>query len=203
MPSDVSTDDDTLVDTVDAPRGFSSLPLDVVSTHVLRFLHEPADLGRLRAVSRGMRDAVDATRRKIKKLSDQKAADLGYVGLLKDRRSRGVLRDEYLLCAAAARSGQLEELKALRADNFPWNRPSTCATAARPWDASTCACAALGGHLEVLQWARENDCRWDEKTCACAALGGHLEVLKWARENGCPWTERAREIAAELGYVET
>ena len=145
---------------------------------------------------------MDATRRKIKKLSDQKAADLGYVGLLKDRRSRGVLRDEYLLCAAAARSGQLEELKALRADNFPWNRPSTCATAARPWDASTCTCAALGGHLEVLQWARENDCRWDEKTCACAALGGHLEVLKWARANGCPWNLLTCAKAAEYDHLE-
>ena len=44
-----------------------------------------------------------------------------------------------------------------------------------------------GGHLEVLKWARENDCPWDEYTCRAAAKGGHLETLKWARENGCPW----------------
>ena len=145
---------------------------------------------------------MDATRRKIKKLSDQKAADLGYVGLLKDRRSRGVLRDEYLLCAAAARSGQLEELKALRADNFPWNRPSTCATAARPWDASTCACAALGGHLEVLKWARANGCPWNLLTCAKAAEYDHLEVLKWARANKCPWDEVTCAYAAKGGHLE-
>ena len=30
---------------------------------------------------------------------------------------------------------------------------------------------------------------WDEKTCADAAEGGHLEVLQWARANGCPWSE--------------
>jgi hypothetical protein len=28
---------------------------------------------------------------------------------------------------------------------------------------------------------------WDERTCGIAAMGGHLEVLKWARVNGCPW----------------
>jgi hypothetical protein len=50
----------------------------------------------------------------------------------------------------------------------------------------TGAPAALGGHLEVLKWARENGCPWDELTCAWAAKSGHIEVLKWARANGCP-----------------
>ena len=27
--------------------------------------------------------------------------------------------------------------------------------------------AAEEGHLEVLQWARENGCPWDEYTCEC------------------------------------
>ena len=40
-------------------------------------------------------------------------------------------------------SGQLEELKALRADGSPW-------------DGSTCFAAARGGHLDVLQWLRAN-----------------------------------------------
>jgi hypothetical protein len=44
----------------------------------------------------------------------------------------------------------------------------------------------LGGHSELLQWARENGCPWDAETCARAAEGGHLELLRWARENGCP-----------------
>ena len=69
MTSDTSKQHhDTPVDTADAPGGFSSLPLDVISTHILRsdFLPEPGDLGRLRAVSRRMRDAVDATGREIK-----------------------------------------------------------------------------------------------------------------------------------------
>ena len=67
----------------------------------------------------------------------------------------------------------------------------------------TSADAAFGGHLEVLKWARENDCPWDEETCAGAAAHGHLEVLKWARANGCPWGEHTRRLSASMGYVET
>jgi hypothetical protein len=44
----------------------------------------------------------------------------------------------------------------------------------------------LGGHLHVLQWARDHGCPWDEWTCAHAAYGGHLHILQWALENGCP-----------------
>ena len=78
----------------------------------------------------------------------------------------------------------------------------TCAEAARgghlevlqwvraqgcPWDEGTCCEASKGGHLEVLQWAREQGCPWDEDTCWGAFEGGHLEVLQWAQEQGCPW----------------
>ena len=50
-----------------------------------------------------------------------------------------------------------------------------------------CEDAARGGHLDVLKWARENDCPWDEDTCWRAAVGGDA---KWARANGCPWNKR-------------
>ena len=186
MTSDTSTQHhDTPVDTADAPGGFSSLPLDVICTHILKsdFLPEPGDLCRLRAVSRGMRDAVDATGREIKVVRDWHAANHGYLSLLKDRHTRGVLQRRRYLCEAAARSGHLEELKSFRAKNFPWTE-------------QTCALAAWGGHLEVLKWARENDCPWDEETCTYAAKGGHLEVLQWARANDCPWDERTCAYAA-------
>jgi hypothetical protein len=179
---------------LDAQAGvaFPGLLFDVVVAHVLREEHlpDPADLAVLRAVSKGMRDAVDATGRKVEKCREEDAAELGYLSTLKCLRRRGVLKDERLLCAAAARSGQLEALKALRAENFPWNT-------------ATCEFAAKGGHFEVLKWARENDCPWNEWTCACAAKYGHLDVLKWARENGCPWYEHTRQLAARKGYVES
>ena len=55
------------------------------------------------------------------------------------------------------------------------------------WDYDTCAMAAQNGHLEVLIWARKNGCKWNHGVCADAALNGHLEVLIWARKNGCKW----------------
>ena len=157
-------------------------------------LPEPADLGRLRAVSHWMRAAVDATGREIKEVSDKEAAKLGYVSLLKDRLSRGVLDyTGYLkgyLCEAAARKGDLEELKALGAD-CGW------------FGEKVCARAAQGGHLETLKWLRENDCEWDMQTCRKAAKHGHLDVLKWARANGCPWNKETCEYAARNGHLET
>jgi hypothetical protein len=188
MSSATSKNDDT----DPALDCFSSLPLHVISTHLLRsdILPEPGDLGRLRAVSRRMRDAVDATGREIEKLSDEDATKLGYVYVLKDRHSRGLLKNDLPLCPAAARGGHLAELKALRAKNFSWTE-------------LTCASAAAGGHLEVLKWARSNGCPWDEYTCANAAEKGHLETLRWARENGCPWDEETRLLAASKGYVES
>jgi hypothetical protein len=153
------------------------LPFDVAVSLVEKHLPDPADLAVLRAVSRGMRAAVDATGRKVKGFDEDDAFQRGYVSTLKCLRRRGRLCDECLLCAAAARIGDLEALKALRrAENFPW-------------DERTCRSAAMGGHLEVLKWARENDCPWDAWTCAQAAYGGHLAVLQWARANDCPWDE--------------
>ena len=33
-----------------------------------------------------------------------------------------------------------------------------------------------------LLWARENRCPWSSYTCSNAALNGHLDCLQWARE---------------------
>ena len=139
------------------------LPFDVAVSLVQKHLPDPADLAVLRVVSRGMRDAVDATGRKMEEFKEDDAVERGYLSTLKCLRRRGRLSDERLLCAAAARNGDLEELKAMRAENLPWGE----------W---TCAYAAKGGHLEVLKGARENDCPWDEETCAFAAEYGPLEV---------------------------
>jgi hypothetical protein len=166
------------------------LPFDVAVSLVEKHLPDPADLAVLRAVSKGMRDAVDATGRKVEELDEYDAAERGYVSTLKCLLRRGLLEEESLVCAAAARNGDLEALKALRrVENFPW-------------DEHTCAYAAWGCHLEVLKWARANGCLWNERTCYYAAEGGHIEVLRWARENGAPWTEITRRRAAEKGYVE-
>ena len=151
---------------------------DIVVTHVLRSEHfdDPADLARLPAVSRAMRDAVAATGLEYEELCEKEASKLGCLSALKRLHRGGRLSRRERLCEAAARSGQLEELKLLRENGCPW-------------DGMTCSAAARGGHLEVVQWARANSCPWDTDTCSAAALGGHLEVLQWARANGAPWDE--------------
>ena len=161
----------------DAQEAFPGLPNHVVITHILRTEHfdDPADLARLPAVSREMRDAVAATGRKVYELGAEKAIELGDLSGMQLLHQRGDLDDESdSLCALAAALGQLEILKWLRENNFPW-------------DEETCRRAASGGHLEVLQWACANGCPWNEDTCKYAANGGHLEVLQWARANGCEW----------------
>jgi hypothetical protein len=68
-----------------------------------------------------------------------------------------------------------------------------------PWDSSTPALAAAGGHLTVLQWARKRGCPWEWDACFDSAMYGHLEVLQWVRENdltGEAWDEdRVRTFA--------
>jgi len=117
------------------------LPDHVVVTHVLSSEHfdDPADLARLPAVSRAMRDAVAATGLAFEELGEEEAANLGYLSAVQRRQRGGRLSRQEYLCAAAARSGQLEELKVLRENDTPW-------------DVVTCVAAAHGGHLEVMQW---------------------------------------------------
>ena len=202
----------------DAQQAIPRLPNHLVVTHILRseFFDDPADLARLAAVSRAMRDVVAATGLRLRELElpQHRATQLGRLSVLKRLQRRGHLTCEEYLCQAAARSGQLEELKALRADGWPWNE-YTCAAAAKvghlemlqwarangcPWDKWACAGAAGDGHLEVLQWARANGCPWNERTCAYAAKGGHLEVLQWVRANGCPWDVDTIARAREYGH---
>ena len=112
-----------------------------------------------------------ATGLEFKELSKRGAVELGCLSALQRLQQRGHLLHAESLCEAAARSGQLEELKALRENDTPW-------------DEFTCAYAAMGGHLEVLQWARTNNCAWDTRTCSMTARAGHLEVFSGRARTG-------------------
>jgi len=172
-------------------QAIPGLPDYLVATHILRsdYFDDPADLARLTAVSRGMRDTVAGTGLRFEELDEMCAVKLGCLSAVQRLQRGGRLSCQELLCQAAARSGQLEELKVLRENSCPW-------------DEHTCSRAALSGHLEVLQWARANGCPWDSETCHNAAFGGHLEVLQWARANGCPWNSGTCMAAAESGHLE-
>ena len=146
----------SLPDTQDVISGHLN---DIVVTHILRsqYFDDPADLARLRPVSRAMREAVAATELRFMEQYDYYHVWLGCLSAVM-RLQRGVrLSHEVRLCEAAARTGKLEELKVLRKNDTPWN-------------ASTCLSAAKGGHLEVLQWVHANGCPWDEKNLACLML---------------------------------
>lgn len=119
-------------------------------------------------------------------------------------------------CSLAAKGGHLEIMKWGRDNGCFWEQDAY-ATFAKintndilhyikgnldPFY-GICASAAGGGHLEILQWLRNNPiiCPWDESTCYEAA-GGHLEILKWARANGCPWDKDICNIAMEKDNLE-
>ena len=55
--------------------GIPGLPFDVAVSLVEKHLPDPADLAVLRAVSKGMRDAVDATGRKAKEFKEDNAVE--------------------------------------------------------------------------------------------------------------------------------
>jgi hypothetical protein len=46
--------------------------------------------------------------------------------------------------------------------------------------------AAIGGHFELLVWAREAGAPWEGDVYYRAAAGGFLEMLEWAWAQGCP-----------------
>ena len=50
----------------------------------------------------------------------------------------------------------------------------------------TCSYTAERRHFKVVQWLHANGCPWDEWTCFYAKRGGHPKVRQWAIENGCP-----------------
>mgnify|MGYP002176141403 FL=1 len=161
---------------------------DVVIGAVLGRTEDPTDLARLRAVSRAMRDAVAATGHPVEETTWETAAGLGYLRTLKHLHQQGRLELSENLLQEAAKTGQLEVVKWLRANGWPWNT-------------TTCSWVEEGGHLEVLQWARANGCEWNEWTFAFAAQGGHLEVLQWLHANGCPLDERTCGLASQCGHT--
>ena len=90
-----------------------------------------------------MRDAVAATGLRFKELGEEEAANLGCLSALQRLQRGGRLSRRERLCEAAARSGQLEELKALRADGWPW-------------DEDTIGLARANGYDDVVIWAKAN-----------------------------------------------
>ena len=96
----------------DAQEAIPGLPDHLVATHILNseYFDDPADLARLPAVSRGMRDAVAETGLRFEELDEKRAAELGCLSALYRRQRGGRLSRRERLCEAEARVGNLEVL---------------------------------------------------------------------------------------------
>jgi hypothetical protein len=53
------------------------------------------------------------------------------------------------------------------------------------------SCAAFGGHLQLCQWLRAQQCPRDDSVTHAAAIGHHCELLRWLIESGCPYDAHA------------
>ena len=88
-------------------------------------------------------------------------------------------------CMYAALNGHVESLTWLRARGFPFGPDAPSA-------------AAQAGQLAALQCLRAADppCPWDDEiVLGNAAVGGHLEMVQWAREHGANWHVSAAAAA--------
>ena len=113
--------------------------------------------------------------------------------LLQFALSLGMPKKVILLCTYAAECGSLEALAyVVEGEQNKLKFPN-----------SMLASAALGGNIEVLEYAlnRSEGVVNQSEVCASAALGGHLHVLKWLHQKGYSFCEQACICAAQGGHL--
>ena len=202
------------------------LPLDIVVEHVMSVKHmpDPRDLALLRMVSRGMRAAVEKSRRFVDNLDVDEAIEDGCLGTLERLFDRDQVGERSDLCAAIAMNHPsgvgarpVEVMAWARSKGCPWDENVFASAVVHnttdlvawmyasgcPWNEKACANAAHSGKFEMLKWLRAKSCPWDHWTCTYAAGGGHLEILKWAHAEGCAWWDNITSAeAAKHGRLE-
>ena len=77
---------------------------------------------------------------------------------------------------AAARHGNLENIK--------WLHEKKC-----PWGKNTFTGAVRFGNLDNMKFLKARGCPWNESTFYEAARVGNLEIMEWLKEKSCPWGE--------------
>lgn len=97
-------------------------------------------------------------------------------------------------CAKAAKSGCLDILKYIRKYST-----SICL-----FDTRYSEHAAKNGDLEMLKWLRGQNCLMNDWTCAYAAEGGYIEILDWlwTRIPRHYWNTLCSSLAAKNGQLE-
>ena len=122
----------------------------------------------------------------------------GPISLLQWARQNGCPFSSFECCVAAAKGGNLKELKLLMKEvrgegKGGYFDEETCR--------KVCFNAALGGHLEVLKWLRKKR-SWCYNAFLGAAQSGNLELLKWLWANGMGRSEEVTCYAARGGHLE-
>lgn len=56
--------------------------------------------------------------------------------------------------------------------------------------------AAMGGHLNIIQYCRRRGIPWSTHTTKWAATHTDVEIVKWCHENGCKWDYNTLEYIA-------
>ena len=117
------------------------------------------------------------------------AADRQAAGWMADPTRMGALPDTASLLASAGWLPELQRLSRAALLEWAWELEDVSSAAAR------------AGHIEVLEWLRQDPPRgrWRWDTCAAAACAGRLEVLVWlrAQDPPCPWKKASCLRAAE------
>ena len=152
-------------------------------------------------------DAVDRTCNAI--------ASTGCLYILRWALDRGCPWDVHCV-STCARGGHMEMFRWILDERFFINVVGICSGAASgghlqllqlareyelPWDENTFHCAAQSGNIQLMKWARINGCRWDANTCTAAARLGKLEILQWLREENCPWDAKTCAVAAQRAHL--
>ena len=118
--------------------------------------------------------------------------DLGTIAWLQDQ---GVPLDiDGWRCGrGACQGGSMEVLRLLEREG--WRITDTPVV---------CLCLAYGGHLEGLRWAKDQGCELYATHMSRAALGGHIEMIEWLRrEFKLEMTAQIPRFAAQAGRLET
>lgn len=120
----------------------------------------------------------------------ENAAREGHLEVLRWARENGCPCNKPA-CHAAARAGRVDMLRLLR------EPPKPCS-----WDSETIIQAIVGGHLETVQWLKEQGCKWNGASIVnTAAKEGQIHILQWLLDNGDGVTVDTACIAAEGGQL--
>jgi hypothetical protein len=74
-----------------------------------------------------------------------------------------------------------------------------------PWSVEVYIAAAKEGHLDILQWAKSNECPWDSSILFPAAArckGSNVDLFQWCLDQQCPFDEDSILAACNDGNFE-